>query len=451
MHVRLPLVPFCIWLSLLAACGGGGGTDAGHDASLDTSPSDGGSDSSSADSAAGDGGVGDGSVDGGDAGTPDCASLLRAGVDLPLARDLPDTQIHPYAVFDGLGVWLAFSLPESGDSGFDTWATRVACDGSALVAPFLVNPTDVAPNDVDPVVGLSADRLLVAWNADTGAATANLAVGYRAFALDGTAMGDERRLLLDASGAAYDQNALLSVVVPEGPGFRLGGTRGVEASGTFQVFTQSLDGSLDVVDAGAELFAEVGVTQQHLALAPTSDGTLFAAWDRDDGSSAQVVHASTAAGSPAPVVSLPGLVRTAGPSVAVDPDDPMGRLVALAAGGETRSQIRVLDAARPDVTPATLGMLGRMNFSPQLAMAGGVGAVAWLRNESGLRNTLFVQGLRYDGASFSLDSPIELSTAEPVAPYAPTLTRVSDDVYFVAWAQGSSPAFRIFGRFVVVR
>ncbi len=387
-----------------------------------------------------------------DAGVVDCVSLLTTGVDLPLAPDQPDTQIHPMAVYDGFGIWVAFSLPETtGGSGFDTWASRLVCDGRFLLRPFQVNTTITEPNDVDPVIALSADRVLISWNADTGMAPANLQVGYRAFSIDGTPVGDDRRLMMDAADAPYTQNVLLSGIVPEGEGFRLAGTRGVESSGTFQVFTQALDASLRVVDSGSEIFLEAGVTQQNTALVATPDGSFFAAWDRDDGTEAQVVHRSLAAGAPDPVVSVPGSVRSAGPSVAVDSSDATGRIVALSAGGETRAQIQVVDVARPTVAAQTFGSIGRLNFSPKVVLEGGVGAVMWLRNESGFRNTLFIQGLHYDGVAFSVDAEIEITTSEPVAPYAPSLTRITDDVYFVSWAQGASPAFRIFGRFVQVR
>jgi len=294
--------------SILAACGRGTAPDSGLDAAADggalDSSVDGGVDSA-LDAAS------DGALDATpDAGPQDCMSLLTVGVDLPIAPDAPDTQIHPFAVFDGLGVWVAFSLPEtSGGTGFDTWAARLACDGSFLVAPFLVNTTATAPNDVDPVVGLSGDQVLITWNADTGMAPANLQLGYRAFAVDGTPLGDDQRLTL-AGGDPYTQNVLLSAIEPDGDGFRLAGIRGVEATGTFQAFTQALDATLAPVDSGAEIFAEVGVTQQNTALVSTGDGSFFAAYDRDDGMEAQVVHRSLAAGAPDPVVSVPGFVRT---------------------------------------------------------------------------------------------------------------------------------------------
>jgi len=432
----------------LAACGGGSGSDAGSDAAtdagLDATAVDSGNDATM--DAANDGAT-DADVD---AGATDCVSLVAAGVDLPLAPDAPDTQIHPFAVYDGLGIWLAFSLPETtGGSGFDTWAARVACDGSFLVSPFQVNTT-MAPNDVDPIVAVSGERVLITWNADTGVTPANLQIGYRGFALDGTPMGDDVRLMM-AAGAPYTQNVLLSAIVPDAAGFRLAGIRGVESTGTFQAFTQALDASLAVVDSGSEIFPDPGVTHQNTSLAATPDGSFFAAWDRDDGTEAQVVHRSLAAGAPDPVVSIPGTVRTAGPSVAVDSTDATGRIVALSAGGDTRAQIQVADVARPGVATQAFGSISRFNTTPQVVLQGGVGAVMWLRNESGFRNTLFIQGLHYDGAAFSVDAPIEVTTTAPVAPYAPSLTRITDDVYFLSWAQGISPAFRIFGRFVQVR
>jgi len=446
VHSALVLCSLCV------ACGGGGSTpDASVDADLDGAVMDSAVADASSDA------VVDAFMDAGsdasvDAGPVDCVSLLTSGVDLPLAPDRPDTQIHPMAVYDGFGIWVAFSLPETtGGTGFDTWAARVLCDGRFLVRPFQVNTTITAPNDVDPVLALSADRVLISWNADTGMASANLQVGYRAFSIDGTPAGDDQRLMFTTDGAPYTENVLLSAIVADGAGFRLAGTRGVESTGTFQAFTQGLDSSLAVVDSGEEIFLEAAVTQQNTALAATPGGSFFAAWDRDDGTEAQVVHRSLAAGAADPAVSAPGSVRTAGPSVAVDAADPIGRIVAVSAGSETRAQIRLVDVARPAVSAQVFGAVGRLNFSPKVALEEGVGAVMWLRNESGFRNTLFIQGLHYDGVAFSVDAPMELTTSEPVAPYAPSLTRITDDIYFVAWAQGTSPAFRIFGRFVQVR
>lgn len=36
-------------------------------------------------------------------------------------------------------------------------------------------------------------------------------------------------------------------------------------------------------------------------------------------------------------------------------------------------------------------------------------------------------------------------------PYQLALTHVAGDVYFLAWQEGSSPAFRLHGQFVEVR
>ena len=425
-----------VWVvAAAAACGGserrgeddGGVVDAGR-----------------ADAAGADAGTIDAS--GADAGPPRCEALTESGAVFEIAPELPTTQIHASVAFDGEAIWLAFNLPEEGDTGlFDVLAMRLGCDGAVVTPVFQVNTT-VAPNDADPSVAVSGERVIVAWHSDDSTLEHNLDIRYRVFELDGTpVLADDLVLETTRSGTAVAGNALAPrVIARAGGGFWLAGMRGIEEAPGFQIFVQAIaaDGTLD----GEALdFIEPEATQSNPDLAEEGDD-LVVGWTRTDSITdrSYIRLAGAASGMdlfsdlpPAgtPAIAIDGTRRYAAAQASITATDPDIYLVSLDAPAE-----RVRTGAR-----------GRIDHSPVISLAETGGALAWYQNVRGLENDLVVAAIDGTTSPPTIGDPILVSTDHPAAPYGVAVTRVAPSVWFFAWSSGTSPDLRLYGRFVAVR
>jgi hypothetical protein len=398
--------------------------------------------------AAMDGGPGDG---GSDASVPDppCRTPLVTGQPFAIDPAGPDTQIHVAASFDGESVWVVYNRPDPA-GGFDVWAVRLDCDGSQRVAPFRVNTTD--HNDIDPTLAIGGGRLYLAWQSDNGVFPDNLDLLVRSYLLDGTAvMATDRALDTVRNGLTETGSHWMPALAPLPGGFAVAGARAVEDASGFQLFVQRLtsDGA-DAEESFDASFAPLG-SQTYPSMASTEDGALYLAYlqavapDWDDFALHTAVDPGARVADPLPAVGPAGRGLAGSVHVAAG----TGGEVLLALGDATVNRIVLTDATHfgsgaPEVL---LGEAGLLNYSPVVAVSPSGGAVAWYRHMAGLQNELWVQGFAFDGSAFSLGAP-ELATGEWVPPYQPTITHVKDDVFFVAWSQGTSPAFRLMGVFV---
>ncbi len=140
-----------------------------------------------------------------DAGTdagppPSCADALEPRV-FDLAPGFLDTQIHPYAVFDGALIWATVTAHVDGEDGLDVFLTTVDCSGVsrglADGMPGRVHE-DASPNDIDGTIAIQGDRVLVAWQLDEGEGVQTAA---RAFdRVTRTALGTETRVVTMREG-----------------------------------------------------------------------------------------------------------------------------------------------------------------------------------------------------------------------------------------------------------
>ena len=420
-----------VMVAVAAACGGSGRRDG-----------DGGVvDAGLADAGAADVGPRDaGSLD---AGPPRCEELTETGAPFEIAPDLPATQIHATVAFDGEAVWLAFNVPEEGDTGlFDVFATRLGCDGSVVTPPFRVNTT-IPPNDADPTVAVSGDRVLIAWHSDDSSLEHNLDIRYRLFALDGTAvLADDRTLETTRGGSPVDGNALAPrAIARSGGGFWLAGMRGIADAPGFQIFVQAiaLDGTLD----GEALdFIEPEASQSNPDVAEDGDD-LVVSWTRAD------------------TITDRAYVRLPGATTGMDlyPDLPPAGTPSLAIDGTRRyaAAQASITATDPDIYLVSLdapadraraGARGRADHSPVISLAPGGGVLAWYQNVRGLANDLVVASIDDATSPPTLGDPVVVSPDRPAAPYGVAVTRVAPSVWFFAWSTGTSPDFRVVGRFV---
>jgi hypothetical protein len=91
---------------------------------------------------------------------------------------------------------------------------------------------------------------------------------------------------------------------------------------------------------------------------------------------------------------------------------------------------------------------GAFDHTPAVAQGGDGGAVTWLQVDSGIRNDLWMAPFHDHGDGLDAGGPRQVETDGAVGPYAPDLVHLTGDVWFAVWAEGDSPDFRLFGRFL---
>lgn len=374
-----------------------------------------------------------------------CVSALGpAAFDVAPATD--GAQIHADAAFDGEAVWVVWaSFAE--DGGGDIFGTRIGCDGTVLVPPLAMNVAFDA-NDLDPSVAASAGRVLVAWHSDNGASPENLDIYLRLFERDGTPVWDAERLFEGVvDGAVNTRNAWMPDLAPfPHGGFGLAGAWGTEGAPAFQVFVQALSSEGEALgDAvNVDLDAEASQIEPELAASPAGELAVLWADAPFEGRERVLARrfALTEAGVGAPAAAAREVLEGAGGARGA---------VAFATDGDVRYAVTQPSGAGSEVVvvdgdgAALARWQGPAGFvAPALAPSGadGVGvAVAWMRVLSGTRATLL--------ASFpGLAEAIEVASDPPVGPYETVLTAVGPDVVFLAWVEGTSPEFRLRGRFL---
>ncbi|MBX3272773.1 MAG: hypothetical protein KF729_21100 [Sandaracinaceae bacterium] len=353
----------------------------------------------------------------------------------------PLTQIHPEVLFDGEAIWVVYSRPEPGGGNFDVWATRRACDGSVLVAPFLVS-ADPAGNDVDPSIAASGETLLIAWVTDDGSGgMGNLQIRSRTFARDGAPRdATDRTLRTSFEGApVLDSHLGAALVARPGGGFVLAGTRAVPDRLRFSVYAQDLglDGALEA--EAREPAPEVLVSHTSAAIAIDAAGGRWLVFDRAPDDGATHVRLDRLDGSESAPVEE-GLASSGGADALAH-----AGAVHVAYAGEVAGEVdvRIVDATRPlaERVARVIGERGRVEHSPRLAGGGDAVAVAYFRQVRGFSNDLFVASVTDPDLA-----PVLVDT--PVPAYAPAITHVLGDYWFVSYAIGDSPSFRLVGRFV---
>ena len=140
------------------------------------------------------------------------------------------------------------------------------------------------------------------------------------------------------------------------------------------------------------------------------------------------------------------------PSLVVDPAQTDRVYLAFGAGDESHSSIHLENAIGLDADSprAEFGAASEYSHTPGAVAGPEGGALVWYRLVSGIRNDVMAQRFIYDGEAFTAqgDAAQVNDDGEFGAPYAPAIAHVKDNVYFVVWSQGTSPAFRLKGRFV---
>lgn len=377
-----------------------------------------------------------------DAGPQTCLDQLE---ERRLALDVmgPLTQIHPSAHFDGEGLWVTYVRPEPGGGNFDVWATRRGCDGATLVEPFLVQ-ADPAGNDIDPTIAQSGDALLIAWLTDDGTGgTDNLQIRFRMFGVDGAPRMDVDGVARTSRmGAPITDNHSGAELAPlPGGRFLLAGQRAVPELMRFSAYAQVIgaDGALE--GEAVEPAFEMMTTHSGAAVDVDADGARWLVYTRepDDDAEPPQVMLSALDGAP-PELALEGLASSGGADVIAH-----AGAVHVALSGDVASQIdlHLVDVSVPLAERAArvIGLPSRVEHSPRLAASDDAVAVAYFRQIRGFTNELLVASVT--------DASVEPILVETDVPsYQPALTHVLGDFWFVSYAIGESPDFRLVGNFV---
>jgi hypothetical protein len=422
------------------------GRDAGADDARAPSPTDAGEPATDASGPTPDaapradgGAPGDAAPPRDDAGPPpgpiDCKDVVLPPGSFALDPGGPDGQLNPAATFDGETVWVAYNRPAP-EADFDVWLTAIDCAGNVR-PPVQVNDVQ-APNDVEPTVAVSGNRVLVAWTADTPEdGPLNLAVRYRLYDREGVAQGPSLRLPITFDGDTIEANVWMPHVAADADGFWLTASRGHPEIGTFQVFAQRLDADGVPMGPQIDVAPTPGVPQWDPGVEIAADGGVHVAWIDGQLNGAPRMARLPVGGAgfePAELVA-----NGTGSSISIAADGPVYVALHRQAAQGADILIRTVDAAPTLV----LGADRQNDFLPVLAP----GAVAWQRQIQGTRYSVWVQRLAPGPTSAS--PALQVPTGDPAGPFRPALARVRDDAWLVLWSEGPrSPDYRVFGRFV---
>jgi len=377
---------------------------------------------------------------------------------IELDADGPDPQAHPTAAWDGGALQVAWNGPRDPDSGqFAVRHTVLACDGAMQAVQVLDD--GAATNNVDPAVAVSGDRVLVAWQADSGAEPYNLSIATRPLPLSGDPDRPWAPLEMRRADAPYAGNAWMPRLADDGGGgFVLAGSRGIDAVGRFQGFLQDLDVDGAPFGDSQDLALTFEVSQLEPAVAVAPDRTRIIGWEeRPDEGDNRVVWRTVQPDGIGPGTEPEGLLAEQElgilerVGVAVEPTE-RGAVAMVAHGGSGALDVtlEVIDRGDGARGPRVLlGDGGAVDHTPGLVLGADGGAAIWHRQLSGLANELWVQPFRLEGepvAEIALGEPVRIDAEADVAPYAPTLVSIGDGWWFVAWSETGT--FRVAGRFV---
>ncbi|RJO70566.1 MAG: hypothetical protein C4523_05095 [Myxococcales bacterium] len=374
--------------------------------------------------------------------------------------DEGDTQIHPYALFDGGRVWLAASLPDRGGSGrFDTVLTKLGCDGAALIAPFVVN-TAPEVNNIDPVLAVNDSTLMVFWQGDNGLGPANMDIYVRRFDREGNALDANDWTLEPArQGQTVTGNLMMPAIAvdPASGGFVLAALWGIDAAPGFQAFLQRFDAEGNPLGDGIDGCLAPESSQASPTATVDASGVTHAAWSESDNAAPddeRVKRTWLGADSETPAspvtVCPQGVCGTPFLAAGAAEADGVYLAVSVLDGSQADIEVRpVASSAAQDEAVLTLGAGRGYDHTPIVAAEEGGGAAIWYRLVQGIRSEVWIQRFVREGQALRAagDARRLNETAAP-GYFQPTLVHIEKQVYLAVWAEGTSPAFRLKARFV---
>ncbi|CAN5423918.1 hypothetical protein BH09MYX1_BH09MYX1_57740 [soil metagenome] len=357
--------------------------------------------------------------------------------DAPFAIDPagPDTQVHAAGAFAAGIAYVVYDRPKGSDpSKLDVFLAAFRCDGKPQFAP--VRVSDEAGNDVDPSVAVHGDRVVVAWASDSSAPQNNLSLHVRTFDLAGSAIGASRVYVGPRKGKDNVQNAWMTQVTASATGFDLVGAWGIDEAPAFQAFAARLDGQGSGVGEAIDLGFDATVTQS-VPDVVAIPGAMVAAFqvepNQGNGSHVDVVRVDDGGVA---IQKIGTIDDALAPSLAANGSNVW---VAASRGATATILWHVSDGSAKPVE-LTFGA------APTIALANRGGAIVATAIDATHRQLKLA---RFDDAGVLSN---EIVIVPDVPPYALRLVTVDPaGLFFLAYQEGASPAFRAKGRFIDLR
>ncbi len=364
-------------------------------------------------------------------------------------------QIHVAAKFDGVGVWIVYNRPDE-QNKFDVYATRIACDGQVLVAPFKVNTTDA--NETEPDLDLDGDRLVFVWQSDNGEQPNNLSIHYRMYSLDGTPQMDEDRVMRPVRNDGEEAiNAWMAKVValPEGRFAIVGAwadpdTISEDNPGKWQVFSQVIDSEGEPLGSVVKPHFDPSTSQVFPDAGTDVFGNLYVAWENDDD---QVQYNVIPYGAATPESETPYDTRqengAAGVDIAAYRAENAPVYLVFTTLGADEGDVMLIDASRKNggTTNVRLASTAESEHGPVIAVSPDRGAAVYYATQENQGHYLSYVGFRKSGSELETTMDAVHDTSASLPPYQPTITHIKDEIYFMAWSVGNNPDFYIKGAF----
>jgi hypothetical protein len=362
-----------------------------------------------------------------------CTEYVEGVMDL--APGMPSTQIHPDSVMAGGEIWLAYNVPD--ETGiFDVYLQSIRCDGSTGHGPERID-TPEGHNETYPRLAASGDTILLAWQTDSGETPYNLSINWQLLDSGGSALSEVSKWQPTIGGEDVEGNAWMpSLAALPGGGFALGGSVGLRSNG-FSLVVQQLSADGDWGD-GLEIEPIEEGSQYEATLGAGGDGSLWVAWKADQDIDT-VRHARLETDGGLQIVQeASGIGDTAvqgGPSYSSDWEG-----APLLAYHQANASYDIYAASTLIENPGT-------DHLPHIVKGESLSLVAWFHVQSGLSNDLM---LAHVDGSGEISEPWTHASEPATAPYRAAVAHAGGDVFFVAWAQGESPDFRLAGSFVSI-
>lgn len=381
--------------------------------------------------------------------------LNQLDFDQPLTLDTINRagQLYSTTAFDGVGVWVAYTAPQSetnNDSGI--FVTRIGCDGVADVAPQMISLADADARNYQPVIDSRNGRTVVVWIHQPNAGNPKF-THLQIFGRDGDAFFDAPKDITPFLGENVVSETAWSPQISVGADmfYHVSEVLGAEA----QIVVQRVgfNGEVEAVFFAAE---EKDVNQRYPSITALSDGGAVVAWTREAAMTSEksyftrIAPGATSGATPQPAQAMGGANPLS--SLSTNLSSSGAVFLAFQSTGANNSQIIVRDvSASATALNAVFGESNFINFRANVRASAQGGAVAWYRyTTSPQRNGVVVQGFNHLDGVFSVGEPVVvLNEARAIPPYGPGLTPVFPDVWFVTWTEGdSAPESRVRGQFV---
>lgn len=378
-------------------------------------------------------------------------------------------QLYSRSAFDGEGVWVVYAMREAPEVGTpDIWATRIACDGTALVPPIEIGNLASGIQEAHPAIAVRGKHVYMAWIEDTSSQDR---VMMRSFAIDGTPLQTVPVDITPQQGGVAISGLFneLDLAALPGDEAAIAVSHYSTPASAFQVSIQRVDSMGNLLGMPMEPIEEKGVSQTRPSITALTDGTIYVSWSR-------YKPADTNAGTPEEPNRVvytrfaPGAseAESGGPFPAQPGSSTDNQLSRYSK--ELTSNDRVFLTFQSDSTGSndilikdgsfganlTSGFVGNSGYDLRPSVAsrrdGLGGAVTWYRaNPNPTQNEVHIQ--RFDltaSGAFQFGPDVKITTANPAhAPFGPSITYISQNTYFVTWQEGASASRAVvMGRFV---